>query len=285
MPYQFIQVEEKDGVLSVTMDDPRTRNALGPEMSKEINEVLDRLEADASLRVLLLTGRDPAFCSGANVRGFQRGIEQREQAAEALPPPTPWEHMEKRYALKLRRGEAQEERARFLPLRLWETHKPTIAAVNGYAMGVGLGLALSCDIRIASEKAGFSEAFIRMGLIPADGSCWQLPRLIGLSNTFLMQYTGDIIPAQDAYRLGLVSRVVAHEELPAVALEIAQRLAQGPTYGMGLIKYLVHNSLTMDFKESLEMAGAAQELARQTEDHKEGVRAFLEKRKPAYKGR
>jgi enoyl-CoA hydratase/carnithine racemase len=216
------------------------------------------------------------------VRGFQRRIE--EQVPKEAPPPSPWELMEAKLSPSFRRRDP-EQLARFVPLRIWELQKPSIAAVNGYAMGVGLGIALSCDIRIASEKAGFSEAFIRVGLIPGDGSCWQLPRIIGLSNTLLMQYTGDIINAQEAYRMGLVSKVVPHEELMPAALELATRLAQGPTFAMGLIKYLVHKSLEVDFRESLTLAGAAQEFARKTEDHKEGVKAFLEKRKPVFKGR
>lgn len=282
MAYQYIQTEVKEGVLIITMDDPKTRNALGPEMAQEIIQELERLEDDPNLRLLLITGRDPAFCSGANVRGFQRRIE--EQVPKEAPPPSPWELMEAKLSPSFRRRDP-EQLARFVPLRIWELQKPSIAAVNGYAMGVGLGIALSCDIRIASEKAGFSEAFIRVGLIPGDGSCWQLPRIIGLSNTLLMQYTGDIINAQEAYRMGLVSKVVPHEELMPAALELATRLAQGPTFAMGLIKYLVHKSLEVDFRESLTLAGAAQEFARKTEDHKEGVRAFLEKRKPVFKGR
>jgi len=284
MAHEFIQVEEKDGVLVITLDDPRTRNALGAEMSAEINEELDRFEEDQNLRVVVFTGKDPAFCSGANVRRFDQAIREREQRPQEEPRlVTPWERMEARWSHRGREG--AESQARFLPLRIHLLQKPSIAAVNGYAMGVGMGIAISCDIRIASEKAAFSEAFIRNGLIPADGSCWQLPRMIGLGNTLLLQYTGDIVDANEAYRLGLVNKVVPHEELMGATMELAQRLAHGPTYAMGLIKWLVHKSLDMNLSESLEIARAAQEVARQTEDHKEGVRAFIEKRKPVFKGR
>ena len=170
-------------------------------------------------------------------------------------------------------------------LRLHELQKPSIAAVNGHAIGAGMGIALTCDIRIASEKAVFSEAFVRMGLIPGDGSSWQLPRLIGLSNTLLLQYTGDRIDGTEAYRIGLASRVVPHEDLMPTAMELALRLARGPTQSLSLIKYLVHKSMESSFRESLEIAHAAQELVRSTEDHKEAVRAFLEKRQPDFKGR
>ena len=285
MAHEFIHVEEDGGVLVITMDDARTRNALGAEMSEEINQELDRLETDPDLRVLVLTGKDPAFCSGANVRRFDQNIrdreQQREQAASEPPPPSAWERMEARWTPSV----AQSDRSRFLPLRLYNLQKPSIAMVNGYAMGIGMGMSISCDIRIASDKAGFSEAFIRNGLIPADGSCWQLPRMIGLGNTLLLQYLADIIPAEEAYRIGLVNRVVPLGDLMSTNMELAQRLAQGPTYSMSLIKWLVHKSIHSDLEESLRIASAAQAAARETEDHKEGVRAFLEKRRPEFKGR
>lgn len=282
---QFVRTEVRNGVFLVTLSDPRTRNAMGPEMTHQLSQALDTFETSPDLRVLVLTGEDPAFCSGANVRGFQQAIEQRQQEAPAPTHPTPWELMERRYSPKARRRDAPGESARFLPLRIWDLSKPSIAAVNGFAYGVGAGLALSCDIRIASERAEFAEAFIRVGLVPADGSCWQLPRLIGLSNTLLMQYTGDAVKAEDALRWGLVSKVVPHERLLEESMALAERLARGPTFAMGLIKYLVHQGLTSDFRTHLEWAGVAQDLARETEDHKEGVRAFLEKRKPVFKGR
>ena len=147
-----------------------------------------------------------------------------------------------------------------------------------------MGLALACDVRLASEKAVFSEAFVRMGLVPGDGSCWQLPRLIGLSHTYLLQYTGDRLDGTEAHRIGLVSRVYPHDELMKSAKELALRMAQGATYAMSLTKYMVQKSLDMGLEESLDMANAAQELARHTSDHKEAVRAFLEKRKPRFTG-
>jgi len=283
MDYQFIKTEIRDGVFILTMHDPPTRNALGPEMSREINEVLDQFEGDLDQRVLLLTGTEPSFCSGANVRGFNRRIEEREQQSQEKGEPErlPWGKMETRFA----RRRTSEEGAAFLPLRLHELQKPSIAAVNGHAMGVGMGIALACDIRIAAEKAQFSEAFVRMGLIPGDGSCWQLPKLIGLSNTLLLQYTGDRIDGNEAYRMGLVSKVVADDAIMEASLELATRLAQGPTQSLSLIKYLVQQSLEMNLRDSLNLAHVAQDQARQTEDHKEAVQAFLEKRRPEFKGR
>ncbi len=283
MSHQNLIVERNRGVLTLTLNDPPTRNALGPEMVQALETELDRFEQDPHDRVLLLTGRDPSFCSGANVKRFNQAIEARHQDVAPAPAPVnpAWDQMEA--ALDRERDEDPGSGA-LMPLRLHKLQKPSIAAVNGHAIGVGMGLALACDIRLASETAVFSEAFVRMGLVPGDGSCWQLPRLIGLSHTLLLQFTGDRLDAAEAYRIGLVSQVHPHQELMTAATGLALRLAQGATYAMSLTKYLVHRSLSLGLEDSLNMAHAAQELARSTSDHKEAVSAFLEKRKPKFRG-
>ena len=281
MSQEFVKTERRDGVVLATLHDPATRNAVGEEMARELLEELDRFDDDSEDRVLLLTGADPSFCSGANVRRFDRDIQERaDESGE--PPSLPWGQMEARLGARERRDRALGAR---LPLRIHQLQKPSIAAVNGHAVGLGMGLALACDIRIASERAVFSEAFVRMGLIPGDGSCWQLPRLIGLGNTFLLQYTGDRVDAAEAFRMGLVARVAPHEEMLPAAMELASRLARGATRSMSLIKYLVHRSLDTGLEESLELAHAAQDVARATEDHKDAVQAFLQKRQPRFRGR
>lgn len=285
MTFQFIKTDETEGVLVITMHDPSTRNAIGIEMANEINQEIDRLESDPKLRTLVLTGTDPSFCSGANVRRMDQDNQARE--AQAIPDDlTPWEYLDNKWLEQSEgSGSAEMDGVRFVPLKLHNMQKPSIAAVNGYAMGLGMGIALSCDIRILSENARMSETFIRRGLIPADGSCWQLPRMIGLGNTFMLQYTGDAVDAKEAYRLGLANKIASPETLMETTMELAQRLAKGPTYSMALIKKLVHKSLYTDFAESLNLAGPAQNIARTTDDHKEGVKAFVEKRQPVYRGR
>ena len=281
MANEFIKTENQDGVLVLTMHDPPTRNALGPEMAKEIVDTLDEFENDPSQRVLLLTGTDPSFCSGANVRGFSQRIQEREQQVDPVES-LPWGKMESRFS---KREQISRYQAPQVVLRIHELQKPSIAAVNGHAMGVGCGLALACDIRFAGEKAQFSEAFVQRGLIPGDGSCWQLPRLIGYSNALMLQYTGDRINGEEAYRLGLASKVYPDGELMDGAMELATRFASGPTQSYSLIKYLVHQSMDLSLSESIGLAHVAQEHARTTEDHKEAVQAFLDKRRPNFKGR
>ncbi len=281
MSDEFVKIENNEGVLIVTLHDPPTRNAINPDMAREFFEALDRFEDDPELRVLLLTGSDPSFCSGANVRGFSSSIQAREEKSK--PEDTrPWGSMEARYARKF---DAESSRAPEMVLRLQEQQKPTIAAVNGHAIGAGMGLALACDVRLASEKAIFSEAFVRMGLIPADGSCWNLPRLIGVSNTLLLQYTGDRVDGPEALGLGLVSKLVAHDDLLETAMELARRVAQGATRSQSLIKYLVRQAADQSFREHLDLAHVAQDQARTTEDHREAVQAFLDKRPPRFQGR
>jgi enoyl-CoA hydratase/carnithine racemase len=287
---QHLDVKESKGVLTLTLDDPATRNSMGAEMAMELSGELQRFDADPDLRVVLLTGRDPAFCSGANVRRMAETNLNRP-GGDALDS-DPWAELDEAWAkvddtLADNTQDSGEEMdaVRHLPLQLHRLRKPSIAAVNGPAVGLGMGVALGCDIRLASEQATFSEGFVKMGLIPADGSCWQLPRLIGLGNTLMLQYTGDAITADEAFRMGLVSRVTLHDDLIGDATELARRLAGGSTYSMSLIKRLVQRSMDVDLAESMRLAGPAQAIARRTDDHQEGARAFMEKRPPRFTGR
>jgi 2-(1,2-epoxy-1,2-dihydrophenyl)acetyl-CoA isomerase len=277
-----------DAVLVLTMNDPATRNALGAELMELLTGQIDRFARDRDLRCLVITGAGPSFSSGANVRGFARRIEASESgsggaagAGEEEPVPQPWPELDPTYYAR-----ETGDFAMGPPIvrQLHNLQKPSIAAVNGHAYGLGCGIALSCDFRVASASARFNEAFIRNGLVPADGSCWQLPKLVGMANALWMQFSGEAIDGQEAYRIGLANKVTPDSELMTVTLEMAAKLARGPVYAMGLIKQLIHQGFQQDLSQHLPLASRAQALTRTTYDHKEGVRAFLEKRPPEFRG-
>jgi 2-(1,2-epoxy-1,2-dihydrophenyl)acetyl-CoA isomerase len=282
---RLISETTDDGVLVLTMNDPHLRNAMGEPMMSELLSELDRLAADPALRALVLTGAGSAFCSGANVRSFAQEIAERPPDLEGPPPeatPQPWERVDPVYAAS--QAPADPERSNPLVIRkLHSLQKPSFAAVNGPAVGLGCGIALACDFRVAGDSARFVEAFVTRGVTPADGDAWRLPKLIGMSNALWMLYSGEPVTAAEAYRLGLANWLVADDELMGATIELATRLARGAAYAQGVIKQLVLRSYEQDFPQHLELASRAFGLTRASADHEEGVRAFLEKRAPDFR--
>ncbi|MEV0184226.1 enoyl-CoA hydratase-related protein [Streptomyces sp. NPDC050625] len=274
-----------DGVLVLTLNDPATRNALGAESGAELLAQLKRAAVDDEVGAVVLTGADGAFCSGANVKGFARRIAD-DAKGTTVPGPTPWEILDPVYTLRESVDAPETPLAPELVRRLHTLPKPTIAAVDGTAYGLGCGLALACDFRVASARAKFSEAFVRHGLIPGDGSTWLLTKLVGPATAKWLQMSGEAVDAREALRIGLVNRVTEEEgaALP-VALEMATRLAQGPKLAIGMIKQLVNQSSQQDLADHFRIVTRAQEIARRSEDHKEGVAAFKVKRAPRFTGR
>ncbi len=273
-----------DGVLVLTMDDPSTLNSLGEPLLPELVSEVDRFAADGSLRSLVITGAGRAFSSGANVRGFARNISEREAEKESGVEderPNPWQLLDPIYtARETRNFSAGPE----IVSKLHNLQKPSFAAVNGHAYGLGCGIALSCDFRVAGRAARFNEAFIRNGLVPADGSAWQLPKLIGMSNALWMQYSGEPVTGEEAYRIGLANWLAEDDELMDRTIELATKLARGPVFAMGIVKQLIHQGYQHDLADHLPLASRAQGLTRDTYDHREGVQAFLEKRQADYRG-
>ena len=216
------------------------------------------------MRVVILTGAGKAFCSGQDLGDL------KEKYVPGYVP-----HL------------GDDLRKRYNPIvkRIREMEKPVIAAVNGVAAGAGLSFALACDIRIASEAASFIEVFINVGLIPDSGSTFMLPRLVGLAKAMELCLTGDKVSAAEAHRVGLVNTVVPADSLMEETHKVAGRLAGLPARGIALTKRLLNGSFDNDLLEQLEAEAFAQETAGMTEDHFEGVVAFVEKRKPTIKGK
>ncbi len=266
MSYETLLVHKEGGVTTVTLNRPERLNAFNRQMISELRRLQQEVQEDGETRVLVLTGAGRAFCAGADLRdpGGPGGVGQG-QGAEA-------------------RRQGLRQGAQPLILSFQRLDLPTIAMVNGDAAGGGCDLALACDIRIASEKARFIEAFARIGLFPGTGGCWLLPRAVGLAKAAEMIFTGDPLGAEDAYRLGLVNYLVPHEQLKSKTMEVARRIAEGPPIAIRLAKMVLYRSLETDLETSLELAAAAESITLTSQDHQEGLAAFREKRRPLFRG-
>lgn len=261
--YETLRIEDDGGVRVVSLNRPDVLNACNDRMTAELTDAFKQIERDSDVRCVVLTGAGRAFCSGQDLADLE--AKYREGDVPVLGE-------------RLRKG--------YNPLirRMVELEKPVIAAVNGVAAGAGCSLALACDLRIASEKASLIEVFVNVGLVPDSGSSFFLPRLVGFGKAMEMCITGDKVSAAEALSLGLVSKVVPPDQLMPAAVDLARRLAAMPTRAIGLTKRLLYGSATRDLPAQLEAEAFAQETAGMTRDHKEGVMAFLEKRKAEFKG-
>ena len=258
--------EQKDHVVTLTLNRHDTRNAISSdEMVDAIVGACERINGDSSVRVAIITGAGSAFSSGGNVKD----MHDKAGMFGGTPP-------------DLRDG--YRNGIQRIPMAVSELEVPIIAAVNGAAIGAGCDLTMMCDIRIASEKAIFAESFVKVGLIPGDGGAWFLPRVVGLSRANEMAFTGDQVDAQMAHEWGLVSQVVAPDDLMTAANEMAARIAVNPPSALRMTKKLIKESQHAQLESVLEMSASLQALAHQTKDHAEAVAAFVEKRKPEFTG-
>ena len=261
--FETLDVATADRICTITMNRPEVYNALNDALTYELQDALKNAARDKNVSVVVLTGPGKAFCSGQDLGDL------KEKYVPGYVP-----HL----------GEDLRKRYNPVTRRLREMDKPVIAAVNGVAAGAGLSFALACDIRIASERASFIEVFINVGLVPDSGSTWTLPRLVGLGKAMELCFTGDKIDAAEALRIGLVNRVVPADDLVTEVNALAGRIAALPARGIALTKRLLNQSFDNDLGAQLEAEAFAQETAALTEDHYEGVVAFIEKRKPEFKG-
>jgi 2-(1,2-epoxy-1,2-dihydrophenyl)acetyl-CoA isomerase len=267
MPFDTILYDVVQGVGTITLNRPTVLNAVNAQMIEELRQVLHSIRQDSHVRAVVLTGAGRGFCSGADLKGRQR----------AKPGDAGADGSQARSSLK--------ETYNPLILAIRTIEKPFIAAVNGVAAGAGCNMALACDIVLASEEARFGNVFARIGLIPDCGGHFFLPRLVGFHKAAELMFTGDIIDPHEAERLGLINRVVPHGELGTATRELAERLARGPTRAIGLCKRTLNVGITSDLAAVLDAEAEGQGQARQTEDHWEGVQAFLEKRPARFSGR
>jgi enoyl-CoA hydratase/carnithine racemase len=259
----FLAYEQSGAIVTLTMDAPESRNALtGNSAPQEFVDACARIAEDLSVRVVVLTGSGSVFSSGGNLKHMQSLFDQPPSALRQ------W------YRQGIQR----------LATALYNLEVPTIAAVNGPAVGAGCDLTCMCDIRIASETATFAESFVKIGLIPGDGGAWLLPRVVGTSKAAEMTFTGDAIGAAEALACGLVSRVVPAERLMAEAMALAARIAANPGTGLRLTKRLLREGQHMRLESLLEMSAGFQAMAHKTAHHVEAVNAFVEKRKPDFSG-
>ncbi len=264
MEYEYITLEKVAAIATIILNRPERLNALNEQMAEELLDVFTILGDDKEVRVVVITGAGRAFSSGADVKDYHLkkvGAEKSKPATDSMGKLT-------------HRG----------CLILRDMGKPIIAAVNGPAAGFGFALALASDIRIASEDARFGLAFVRVGLSPSFGVTYFLPRLIGLEAACLLALTGKIIDAAEAKEMGLVSRVVPANQLKSVTYELASTLAQGPPIAIKLTKQALYQALDSSLVTQLEFEALSRSICRQTADHKEAVKAFIEKRKPLFKG-
>ena len=253
--------EVADRVATITLNRPEALNSLDPESLVELNDAFQRANADAEVRVVILTGTGgKAFCTGSDLK---KTMPPKESFAELTFGRPKW----------------------LYPFAGMEIDKPMICAVNGYALAGGMELALACDIRIASSNAQFGQSEVRVGSIPAAGGTQRLPRMIGMSDAMLMMLTGNSISAEEALRIGLVSRIVPPDDLISVAREIALRIAENAPLAVRAVKRLVRDGMDMPLLTAIQAEQFALGLLRDTEDRLEGRRAFQEKRKPNYQGR
>ena len=256
-----ILIKIENQVAYITLNRPEVFNSFNREMALSLQSILDECEHNNEVRSIVITGNGKAFCAGQDLK---------EVTSPELNP-----------GFK----KILEEHYNPIITRIRAINKPIIGAVNGVAAGAGANIALSCDLVIASDKASFIQAFSKIGLIPDSGGTFFLPRLIGFQKATALMMLGDKVSAEEAEELGMIFKVISSESFNEEVEKLAVKLANMPTKALGFIKELLNKSITSTLEEQLELEGKLQIEAAQSEDYSEGVQAFMEKRKPIFKGK
>lgn len=252
----------KDGVGTILLNRPRRKNAFTMEMIDDWAAALRDARTDADVRALILTGAGDGFCSGVDLGAF---------SARGSAP------------LEVKRN--LSDRIHRVAYALEDLDKPVIAAVNGVAVGAGMDMALMCDIRLAARSARFSEGYIKVGLVPGDGGCYFLPRLVGTARAMELLLTGDFIDAMEAERIGIVNHAYDDDRLLEESLALARRLADGPPVATAMIKRAVYQSASCDLRTALDLISSHMAVVQSTHDSREAFEAFVEKRPAVFEGR
>lgn len=250
-----------DGIGTILLNRPHRKNAFTHEMIDQWAQILVEARTDPDVRVIVLTGAGDAFCSGVDLGSMSGGR------------PTP-----------LQRKQQLSERIHRIPLALEDLDKPVLAGINGVAVGAGMDMALMCDMRIIARSARLSEGYIRVGLVPGDGGCYYLPRLVGQAKALELLLTGDFIDAEEAARLGIANHVVDDDELPAAVTALARKLADAPPIAVRTIKRAVYQSARSDLRTALDLISSHMAVVTSTEDSAEALAAFRERRPGHYVG-
>ena len=263
MEYKNIRYQVSNGVAKVSLNRLDVLNSFNREMAREVQAALSRAGQDKEVRVILLTGEGRAFCAGQDL--------EEAVPPDGSPPPEISDIVRQSYNPIIRFIRTIE--------------KPVVCAVNGVAAGAGANIALACDFVIASEKASFIQAFCKIGLIPDSGGTFFLPRLVGIPRATEMMMLGDKVTAQEALDMGMIYKVYPADSFMDETIKFSNYLATQPTKGLGLIKQAINESLNNNLENQLEIEAKLQKIAGATEDSKEGIKAFLEKRTPNFRGK
>ncbi|MFC1923774.1 enoyl-CoA hydratase/isomerase family protein [Chloroflexota bacterium] len=275
MGFETIIFNKEDRIANIVLNRPEVLNALNKQMEYELTQVISEVSQDEQIRVVVIKGAGHTFCAEADFR-FEMVREQKVEVEKAVALPDVHQDLGKGNILTAVRRNAV--------IALHNLEKPTIAMVNGAAVGFGFDLALACDMRIGSPEARFIVAFTKMGLASDSGGSWLMPRVMGLGKALEYIFTGDTIDAEEAHRIGILNRLVPAKLLEKETMDLARKIANGPPIAHRLAKMQVYKGLEVDLETALAFAAACISIALSSEDHKEGIKAFAEKRPPDFKG-